>query len=75
MRYNKDKTCKFNYFNIFLLIFSKGFTKDLNGKKIDITLKMQTSSLVGDYKLDGQVLILPIQGLGKCNLTLGIKAH
>lgn len=52
-------------------IFSKGFTKDFDGKKIDITLKIPSTTLIGDYKLDGQVLILPIQGLGKCNLTLG----
>lgn len=27
-------------------------------------------SLIGDYSVSGSVLILPIQGEGKCNLTL-----
>lgn len=27
--------------------------------------------LQGDYKVDGKVLVLPIQGSGRCNITLG----
>lgn len=30
--------------------------------------------LQGDYKVDGKVLVLPIQGSGRCNITLG-KLH
>lgn len=27
--------------------------------------------LQGNYKVDGKVLVLPIQGSGRCNVTLG----
>lgn len=27
--------------------------------------------LEGDYEMDGKVLLLPIKGKGKCNITLG----
>jgi Haemolymph juvenile hormone binding protein (JHBP) len=27
-------------------------------------------SIIGNYKINGKVLVLPIQGDGKCNLTI-----
>uniref|UniRef100_A0A1A9ZDH2 Uncharacterized protein n=1 Tax=Glossina pallidipes TaxID=7398 RepID=A0A1A9ZDH2_GLOPL len=47
-----------------------GFGKDLT-KKHSITIQVPGAvSLLGDYALSGKVLILPIQGEGKSNLTL-----
>uniref|UniRef100_D3TQK8 Takeout n=1 Tax=Glossina morsitans morsitans TaxID=37546 RepID=D3TQK8_GLOMM len=47
-----------------------GFGKDLT-KKHSITIQVPGAvSLLGDYVLSGKVLILPIQGEGKSNLTL-----
>uniref|UniRef100_A0A1A9UNH9 Uncharacterized protein n=1 Tax=Glossina austeni TaxID=7395 RepID=A0A1A9UNH9_GLOAU len=47
-----------------------GFGKDL-AKKHSITIRVPGGvSLLGDYVLSGKVLILPIQGEGKSNLTL-----
>lgn len=43
-------------------------------KKMKFQGKISVSTpvnLQGDYKMDGKILILPITGEGKCNLTLG----
>jgi len=49
----------------------KGFDPDFDGKKMEIKAKFDGSvTLAGNYKISGRVLILPIQGNGKCNLTL-----
>lgn len=33
-------------------------------------IKSPQVALIGDYSISGRILILPIQGEGKCNLTL-----
>lgn len=33
-------------------------------------LKSPQVALIGDYSINGRILVLPIQGEGKCNLTL-----
>lgn len=38
--------------------------------KKEIVFKSSQLALTGDYSISGRVLILPIQGVGKCNLTL-----
>lgn len=48
----------------------KGFEPDFHNKKIEIRIKVPLASLLGDYKVSGRVLVLPIQGEGKSNLTL-----
>lgn len=51
--------------------YTKGFERDFDGKKMEIKVKFPGSVvLAGNYKISGQVLILPIQGNGNCNLTL-----
>ncbi|XP_037827501.1 protein takeout-like [Lucilia sericata] len=47
----------------------KGFGKDLTGKH-GIKLHSDYMSLVGDYDIDGKILILPIKGTGKSNITM-----
>lgn len=48
----------------------KGFDREINGKNIEIIAKFPIATLHGDYKIGGRVLVLPIQGQGKANLTL-----
>lgn len=48
-----------------------GFNKNPQGNKLDIRLKSPKIELQGPYKALGRVLLLPIQGDGICNLTLG----
>ncbi|KAH8358932.1 hypothetical protein KR093_003376, partial [Drosophila rubida] len=48
----------------------KGFGEDLT-KKHELQLHAAKLSLVGPYKIKGKVLILPISGTGKSNMTLG----
>lgn len=52
-----------------------GFNKNPHGNKIDIRLKSPRIELYGPYRANGRVLLLPIQGDGICNLTLGNFTH
>ncbi|KAI8120734.1 Protein takeout [Lucilia cuprina] len=47
----------------------KGFGKDLTGKH-SVKLHYNYISVVGDYDIDGKILILPITGSGKSNITM-----
>lgn len=51
----------------------RGFEKDYQGT-YEIKLKGPVLYLVGAYKISGRVLILPVQGEGKSNMTLGTSA-
>lgn len=48
-----------------------GFNENPQGDKLDIRFKTPKITIAGPYKVLGKVLILPIQGDGTCNLTLG----
>ncbi|XP_055679537.1 protein takeout-like [Lutzomyia longipalpis] len=48
----------------------KGFEKDPTNVVFEAEAKLKQIALLGHYKIDGRVLILPIQGNGKSNLTL-----
>lgn len=48
----------------------RGFQKENQGA-YEIKLKGPVIYLIGPYKISGRVLILPIQGEGKSNITLG----
>lgn len=48
-----------------------GFNENPQGDKLDIRFKTPKITIAGPYKINGKVLILPIQGDGLCNLTLG----
>uniref|UniRef100_A0A1L8DQC8 Putative hemolymph juvenile hormone binding protein n=1 Tax=Nyssomyia neivai TaxID=330878 RepID=A0A1L8DQC8_9DIPT len=48
----------------------KGFEKDPTNVVFEADAKLKQILLLGRYKIDGRVLILPIQGNGKSNLTL-----
>ena len=49
-----------------------GFSKNVAGDKVVLRMKAPSLSVHGPYKINGKVLILPIQGDGKSNLTIGI---
>lgn len=49
--------------------FFSGFQRDPNGK-YSLACKGPALYLVGPYKISGRVLVLPIQGAGKSNITL-----
>uniref|UniRef100_A0A336LPE9 CSON015406 protein n=1 Tax=Culicoides sonorensis TaxID=179676 RepID=A0A336LPE9_CULSO len=48
----------------------KGFEPDFKNKKVEIRVTIPIASLLGNYKINGRVLVLPIQGEGRSNLTL-----
>ncbi|XP_073822894.1 protein takeout-like [Musca autumnalis] len=47
----------------------KGFNKDMT-KKNQLIFKVDYLTLVGDYSIDGKILILPIKGSGQSNITM-----
>lgn len=47
-----------------------GFQKDFHRKKIEMRGYIPTINFIGNYKISGRVLVLPIQGIGKSNITL-----
>ncbi|XP_049286339.1 uncharacterized protein LOC125765363 [Anopheles funestus] len=47
---------------------ANGFTS--NPTKMDLNLVVPVASLVGGYRINGKVLILPIQGEGSSNMTM-----
>lgn len=48
-----------------------GFTKEPAGKYV-LKVSGPVLYLVGPYKISGRVLVLPIQGVGQSNITLGM---
>lgn len=56
--------------NIFLIF--RGFNKNAENDKIDFKLKVPRISMISKYKISGRVLILPIQGEGRSNMTMGM---
>lgn len=48
----------------------RGFQKNPVGKYL-LSVKGPALYLVGPYKISGRVLVLPIQGVGQSNITLG----
>lgn len=48
----------------------KGFDRDFKGKTNEIRVFVPKAALIGNYKISGRVLVLPIQGNGRSNLTL-----
>lgn len=48
-----------------------GFNRNPQGDKLDIRFRTPKVSILGPYKILGRVLVLPIQGDGMCNMTLG----
>jgi Haemolymph juvenile hormone binding protein (JHBP) len=49
---------------------SSGFREDPEGSKSEVQYTAPSFSLIGDYKANGQILVLPISGSGKANLTI-----
>uniref|UniRef100_A0A182QFP2 Haemolymph juvenile hormone binding protein n=1 Tax=Anopheles farauti TaxID=69004 RepID=A0A182QFP2_9DIPT len=64
-----------NFRKVDLLGFSEAQIKKASGftanpTKMDMSLLVPVASLVGGYKINGKVLILPIQGEGASNMTM-----
>ncbi|XP_055634735.1 protein takeout-like [Toxorhynchites rutilus septentrionalis] len=64
-----------NFKNVDLTGLSKSTIKKASGftadpTKMDLQFLVPVASLVGGYKIKGKVLILPIQGDGKSNMTM-----
>lgn len=58
------------FYNIYS-INHRGFNRDAENDKIEFKLRAPVLSLVGNYKISGRVLVLPIQGNGRSNMTMG----
>ena len=54
-------------------IFS-GFGKDPKKSKFELHATLDRLEAVGDYKITGSVIILPMVGNGIANLTFGMTA-
>lgn len=54
-----------------LYSYCRGFGKDI-AKKHELQVDAEKLSLEGPYEIKGKVLILPISGSGKSNLTIGM---
>lgn len=48
----------------------RGFEKIPDGQVFSVNATLKQIKLIGDYKINGRVLVLPITGTGKSNLTL-----
>jgi hypothetical protein len=59
----------------FGFVIHSGFEKDPRKSKFELHARVPRIELDSKYKVDGKVLILPITGNGKSNLTLGNWAH
>lgn len=55
---------------IFFWRFS-GFGKDPKRSKFEFYGRIQRLTILADYKLNGKVIILPVQGEGPANMTMG----
>ena len=69
---------KINFRNINLSGLSKakvyklsGFFRKPQGDKIEIRIRMPSLQITGPYKSKGKILLLPINGDGTSNMTLG----
>lgn len=69
VKLKKKNTHTKNKFNVTLIIIFSGFQRDPNGK-YSLACKGPALYLTGPYKISGRVLVLPIQGVGKSNITL-----
>lgn len=54
-----------------MFLFCSGFEKDPATSKFEIEASIRQISLVGKYKVRGNILLLPIVGSGAANLTFG----
>ncbi|XP_053692816.1 protein takeout-like isoform X1 [Sabethes cyaneus] len=64
-----------NFKNVELTGLSQSVIKKANGftadpTKMDLGILVPVASLIGGYKINGKVLILPIQGEGHSNMTM-----
>lgn len=46
-----------------------GFRRDYDKAKMELRFRYPVMHIQGPYKLDGKVLVLPVQGNGVANLT------
>lgn len=51
--------------------FCSGFERDPKKSKFEIHARVPRIVMLAKYRVEGKVLILPIRGAGRSNLTLG----
>jgi hypothetical protein len=53
-------------------VFTKieGLKEDFNRAKIELRFKLPVMTITGPYKMNGRVLVLPVQGNGIANISL-----
>lgn len=44
---------------------------DVNNKHFKFVVHIPRANLIGEYDINGRILILPIQGKGPANITFG----
>lgn len=54
---------------IFFYFKFSGFEKDPKTSKFEIEFVTPRAEFVGDYIIDGRILLIPLAGNGKCNFT------
>lgn len=54
-------------------MFFRGSDENPIAIKREIHVTIPKLEIIGDYKMKGKMLVLPIQGSGKCNFTIGKK--
>lgn len=60
-----------NHFPFLFHWLASGFDKDPKTSKFEIYANVDQLSLIGQYKIKGSVIILPVVGHGPANLTFG----
>lgn len=55
------------------LVKASGFKMNAQANKVEIIWRTPILHLIGQYSIDGKVLILPITGRGPCNITSGMR--
>lgn len=55
------------------LIFCSGFESNVANSKYEVYARIPRVEMIAKYIIDGRVLVLPITGNGKSNLTMGIQ--
>lgn len=55
-------------FTVTVVLF---FSVDFENRKVSIQVLLGKGALIGDYIMDGKIMILPVTGNGPFNITVG----
>lgn len=57
------------------IIKASGFDKNPDGKNMEFVAEMPVLTIISNYRMKGQALLVPIEGNGRSNITLGESLH